>query len=927
MTGRVSSVLVGRSEEFAALCDLLAEAQDSRGRAVAVSGPAGIGKSRLLAELSAEAVSRGFAVVRGQARVDSRTSPFALTLDALGTRARPGTPDHDSSFRSLLEAGAPGAAGFLLTERLLETLDALATTPTVLVLEDVHWADNASQRWLVRVIDRAATLPLAVVLTTRTLGSTPALVDVARSGGLVELAIGALSADEVVALTTNSLGRSPGPRLRTALGVAAGNPFAVLAMLEGLDAVGALTVGPTSIEVAGDGVPIGPSDSITARLHQLPDKQRRIVQVGAVLGIAPAVATLTSMVGGRTVEVVEALEAAVHAGLMESAPGGYRFPHQLYVDAVVALWPEDARRAFHHDAARALAETGAPAAVVAGHLARSARHGDPYTIEWLERAAGETVTLEPDAALQVLDVALELAGRSAPLSLQVLRLQALAATGRTGEAERLGRSLLDRPLPAGAEAVLHRELALTYFLSGDAVSCGREMEAAMALTTDPVRHTRLRAELSFAHFLALDHQRARAEAETACRDAAAVGDVVADVAARTVRCWLDLLQADLASAVVLADEAERLADRPDAGSAHVYQPWFTAALARLEADDFAGSARSVQGGRAVAQRVGAAWAIAGYDGLSAFAAMREGRLDDAAAIARQVVAMDQGVDGIGVQVWCHGFLGQIALHRGDHEAADRHAVAASAQLASGRAQVGMEQLALVEARRCELAGEHGAALHHLAPVWDLFGDLDIVTGRQQIGAEVVRLAVLAGDHGRAADVTGALQETARRTGLASWLADADRALAWLRLDPDQAHRAAERYGAAGRRLARAAALTDVADLAARLDRTAVARAAARTAAAFWTDLGAPADAQRVANAHDVRTPTPRPRLGVRALTPTERRVVELIATGRSNQAIAEELFVSRRTVESHVSAAYRKLGVRSRVSLARIALDLDETAI
>jgi DNA-binding NarL/FixJ family response regulator len=118
-------------------------------------------------------------------------------------------------------------------------------------------------------------------------------------------------------------------------------------------------------------------------------------------------------------------------------------------------------------------------------------------------------------------------------------------------------------------------------------------------------------------------------------------------------------------------------------------------------------------------------------------------------------------------------------------------------------------------------------------------------------------------------------------------------------------------------------LADAAVLSRRAGRTAEADDLAGRAAALYAACGAESDAELVSATIARRGPrlVGRPRFGWDALTPTERTVTNLVADGLSNRDIAERLFVSRRTVETHVSAIYRKLEVGSRVELVRLVLE------
>jgi DNA-binding NarL/FixJ family response regulator len=308
--------------------------------------------------------------------------------------------------------------------------------------------------------------------------------------------------------------------------------------------------------------------------------------------------------------------------------------------------------------------------------------------------------------------------------------------------------------------------------------------------------------------------------------------------------------------------------------------------------------------------------------VDAFGALRAGSFDDAGAAAEATLGYFEGVDGFGVAVWCHAFLAQIALHRGEPELARQHVDTAEAWLARGeRAQLGYEQLRIAAARLCELRGELDAAFVALAEVWDLFALLGVRSPLPSFGATFARLARHGGDSARAAEVATALEEAATDSGTGSVRVAAELAAAWRDVDPDRALRAADLARAGPRRPLVAAALTDAANLLHARRRRGEADRVAAEGARRWSELGADADALAcVAVSRTARRPAPRPRFGPAALTATERNVVGLLADGLANADIAAQLGVSRRTVESHVSAAYRKLEVASRVELARAAL-------
>jgi DNA-binding NarL/FixJ family response regulator len=324
----------------------------------------------------------------------------------------------------------------------------------------------------------------------------------------------------------------------------------------------------------------------------------------------------------------------------------------------------------------------------------------------------------------------------------------------------------------------------------------------------------------------------------------------------------------------------------------------------------------------VALDTGFAWSLPGYDAMTAYGLLRRGEHDDAIAVAASTLEYLDGVDGFGVALWCHAFLAQIALHRGDEAATERHLAVAEEHLTTGRAQFGFEQSMIAKARLAERRGDAGAALQIYGDTWDVYGSIGVLAGRQAIGPDLVRLACGAGDDARARDVIAALEEGAEVSGVPAFRAFASSAAAWRTNDPDAAAGAAELMATTGRRPTTAAMLADGAALLRAAGRISDADVCAARAVELYGACGAKADAAGVRATIAGKAPRPRdrPRFGLAALTKTERRVADLVADGLSNGDIAAQLYVSRRTIETHISAAYRKLEVGSRIELARLML-------
>jgi DNA-binding NarL/FixJ family response regulator len=900
---RAGTPLVGRTREVARVRRLVREAAEGAGGTAVIVGEPGSGKTRLVEVAVRSAAAAGAAVRVGQAVHQEVERTLGAALDAFGLRLDellgPAAAD-----RVVLEAGATAAAGFLLADRLLEVVEArCARGPLLLAVEDLHWCDTTTLTWLRAVAERAPSLPLAVLLTTRPPAAGSRLRRALDVLGAAEVELGPLAADEVVALARLVRGRPPDAPLVRILDTARGNPLLVLALL-------------------GDGD--DPGRAPAARLAELDAAQLAAVQTAAVLGTRVVPAELAAVSGARPADVLAHLEAAAAAGVLVPQDDRFAFRHELYRSAALATLSGAARAVLHLEAARSLAAAGAPAVEVAEHVARGARPGDAEAVRWLQAAALDIVGAAPAGALRLVDVALGLARPAPPDSLVLLRVRALAGTGRTGEAELLGRALLHSGPDPATEAVLRRELAFTALVEGRAADCVTEMERCAVLAPTPAARARVHGELAFARFMALDHRGAATAAGRAVQDGLNHGDLTAQVAGESVLCFLDLFANRTPQAVRRAREIVGCAELAGAADAHAFQPWFIACLVWLETDDLDRLARSARRGREVAVERGAGWAVPGYDAVSAFGALRAGALDDAAATAEATLGYLDGVDGLGVAVWCHAFLAQVLLHRDEVDLAEQHIRTAEQWMTRSRAQLGFEQVQLARAALQERSGEPDAALATLALTWDLYDSVGALSPLPAIGLPLARLARTAGDRSRLVATADALAAAARATGTSGVRVIAEVAAAWRDADPDRALAAASRALTTPRPALVATALGDAAVLLSAAGRNAAADRAALDAAARWSALGAYADADAcTALARSGRRTPRRPRFGMPALTATERRVTALVADGLSNSQIAAALGVSRRTVESHVSSVYRKLEVTSRVALARAALGHD----
>jgi ATP/maltotriose-dependent transcriptional regulator MalT len=914
-----ASRLVGRKRELTSLVERVEDLTRGRGGAVLVEGEPGIGKTALARAVCAVAEDRGARICWGSGDELGGALPLLPLVDALGTGR--GTPL--SAVARLLDAEIDVAGSDLVSaaaEQLLALVDDVCSTgPLVLVVDDLQWADAATVAVWRRLASMVHQLPLLLIGVARPVPHRDDLVAVRRAKEVVErVRLVALSTPAVTELLADILGGEPDERLRTLADEAGGNPLYLVELAEAL-------VRSRSIEVTGDvarltteRVPSSLSAAIADRVGFLAPDTRGVLAAAALLGVDFPVADLAVVLSCRVTELLPALREATEAGVLVDGGGCLSFRHPLVRTALYEELPASARTAWHLEAARSLALAGLGAdqvvrQLLAGLPAETTEVAE-WVVSWLVEHGHALVGHAPQAAADLLRRLVDAPG-ALPHRAGLLGLLAEAhfRTGDHVRAAACASAGLDAVVGKPAPVDLHWTLAQCRSLTGRSAESladlGRALAAPGATTRDSARLLVLSAR---AHWDLGEMDAAVRVADAALAQATRCDDRGAISWALHVRCIVAMVRGSMHAALPLLDRALAVASG-DLGTGDLrLLLQINRAVVLGELDRPLEAITSARVVRQAADSAGNLVRLAQAQSALGQLMLDAGQWDDA------LVEVDLLADELKhpmVSRCDHGVAALIHLRRGEGAQARRHLDAAGPP---GDGHV-IASLALARSQEFEQRGDDAGALEVLRP-----GLADDVV--EDLLPDAVRLAVRLGDLGTAraaarhADALVARLDVPHRTAAAAYC----RAL--LDDDPAGLLNAAEAYREAGRPPRAATALATAAVLFAERNDRVSARAALTRAVEAHTSLGAEAEVHALLarlRVHGIRRgPQVKHRRashGWESLTPAETRVVDLVVLGLSNQQIGSRLFLSRRTVATHVSHVLAKLGVRSRTDIAREA--------
>jgi DNA-binding CsgD family transcriptional regulator len=905
--------LVGRTRELAVLGEAMDAAAAGEARSVVLLGEAGIGKTALLDAAADRALSAGALLLEGRAAEHQADVPFGLAIDALEAAA----PEEVAAALPAPGATAGPSERFRHHRALRALVEELAADRgALLLLDDLHWADQASVEWVLHLLRRPPAAGVLLLVALRPAGPIDVVLDTVRSArAAATVAVGPLAPDaarELVADVADHARRALITR------EAAGNPL-FLRELATAD--------------AGDALPPTLLAAIGRDVRRLPPASRALIDGAAVVGdpfdheLAAAAADVDAS------DALRLLDRLAESGLVrpDRDPRSFAFRHPLVRRVVHDASPPGWRLAAHGRVAAALRERGAPAAVLAHHIEQAARPGDDDAVALLTSAAAETLDSSPAAAARWYAAALRLvsATDARRVELTLPLASALAGAGRVEES----RDVLDEALRLLAQAPPEARLPVLVACARIEHLLGRHRKARARLLAEidsapPMARAAIEVEMATAGLFLAEPAETGPWARRALASAAA-GDRALVVAAQALAAIGAQWEGDPRARTAALDDAivgfatlsdEQLAARVDTA--------FTLGMVEGLCDRVRPSIATLTRGLEVA-RTTRQDAMLGL--LTNTRTMLMINLADFDTALIDVEAAEEmfRLGGARYQLqWALWTRVLIHHHREEALEAERTAEQCSALLAeladstltvTGRVNIAAMRADQDPARSIdEMVAAGGEELERCDPSWSSWLLLVLVRAAVALGrtADAERWAAVIERHATSMklDTARARAEIARAE-LAFAEGDAARA-AELARDGTERFEAIDMrleaidgrvvvgraLAAAGDRGGAVAVLQEAAELAVRGHALRLRDAAARELRRLGARVAAPA--RRAADrAHGV-------------LSEREAEIARLVAQGRSNKQVAAALFLSEKTVENNLSRVYAKLGVKSRAQLA-----------
>ena len=887
---RVSDLVLGTIE------------QDRAGTNIFLEGPPGIGKSFLIEDLL-KSLPGEVSVLRAKGDQRRRNDPFAAIAHLTGTPPT-GRDPSDVAFDRVDELCSAG--------------------PVVVWLDDAHHADAGSLTVLRRLVWASRNLPLVVLITARPL-PVREQVDMLVRQVQHRLRLPPMDKMSVERMVFDRAGRWPGVRLRQLIGSAAGNPLFVIELIRALEMKGALVAsGGDIIDVDSEISPrsAGLDTVIREHLRQFDESAFDLLAALAVWGTPVSTDDLAALTYTTSADLQAPVARAIASSVVHPmAPDMIDFSHDLYREVLYQDLSSTFRQATHRRVAKLLARDGRRPSLVAEHLLQATSvdaTADPDTLAALTEAVSESRLFAPEVAADLLAEAEVTGINDEPDARLYERLQDLFLAGRGELADQLIRERIagvrNPDVAAGMQTLLIRSLVNR--AETDAAVATIERTAAIPGLPAPIVN-QLQSLRLWVLMLA---GRPPSADETAALLAqfAATADRPAQASLMvTMACAEHVAGRSARALELLRERSPLVTDQQEWQSRSTALVW--PANFKLWVHGPAAGRQAVEDARRLSTERAAHW-VDGYLGsIAGGAALIGGDWDAAVAELDTALelAVETGTGWISIPV---GIRAYIDAHRGDTGAARLRLEAfrhSGRPLQFGQNHPGLAELAVLEAEgSIRSAGQLARTLWSTArrgPAnWAGF-----------LAPDAARVAIAALDRQLAAQIEDDLRSRPAADGTESVPTLVH---GMVTGSAEEISSATQDFAATGRRTWEYFGYEELACAAAAAGDKNRALEALDAALAGYQQIRTTPDRDRVL----ARMRTLGVRRGPRgahrtvdsgwgSLTATENRIAALVQTGLTNRQIATQLFISPRTVQTHVSHILAKTGLTSRVEVAAAA--------